>query len=156
MKSSRLSRKSPIQVALLSMGTKGPISIIEARKMLEHHFRDHEWIPHRGVIYPALKKLHEDGLIIITDSHGLKSYHTTPKGLTELLRLIDYSISRLDNDAEFILLTISQFIEMDPDSAQELLEQLLASLNQLIEKVEHLKIQASQARQEWVDIKLED
>ncbi len=151
-----LSRKSPIQIALLSLGARGPISVTEVRQILENHFKEHEWVPHRGVIYPALRKLHEQGLIVISDQHGLKQYYTSPRGLTELVRLTKQFLVRLDQQVEFVLLTIENFIDMDPSTALEILERFQGGLTRFLERIKGLKEKASNAEQEWIDIKLED
>lgn len=149
-------RKSPIQIALLSIGARGPIPVTEARKRLEQHFKDQDWIPHRGVIYPALKRLHQHGLIVLSERYGLKQFHTSQQGLSELLRITNHFLTRLDNQVELILLSIENFLDMDPMNAKNILAQLQEQLTRYLEQVTSLKEKATTAEAEWIDIKLED
>lgn len=72
-------RISPPQFLMLVMLRKGPMYGYEVLKVLREEFQGF-WEPQTGAIYPALKRLEEQKLILSEVRDGKEYYSLTPEG----------------------------------------------------------------------------
>jgi DNA-binding PadR family transcriptional regulator len=83
-------RISPPQFLMMVILRKGPMYGYEVLKALREEFQGF-WDPQTGAIYPALKRLEEQGLIFSEVKDGKEYYSHTPEGnewMLENLKLI--------------------------------------------------------------------
>lgn len=71
--------KGGFRMLLLRALTDRPMYGYEVIKVLEDRFQGF-YRPSAGAVYPALRSLQREGLIVVRGSERRKVYHTTPKG----------------------------------------------------------------------------
>jgi DNA-binding PadR family transcriptional regulator len=90
-------RISPPQFLMLVILRKGPMYGYEVLKVLRDEFHGF-WVPQTGAIYPALKRLEEQKLILSETKEGKEYYSLTPEGKEWMLE----SLKSISQEAQFM------------------------------------------------------
>jgi DNA-binding PadR family transcriptional regulator len=90
-------RISPPQFLMLVILRKGPMYGYEVLKVLREEFQGF-WVPQTGAIYPALKRLEEQGLILSDLRDGKDYYSLTPEGREWMLE----NLKSISQEAQFM------------------------------------------------------
>lgn len=90
-------RISPPQFLMLVILRKGPMYGYEVLKVLREEFHGF-WEPQTGAIYPALKRLEEQKLILSETKEGKEYYSLTPEGNEWMLE----SLRSISQEAQFM------------------------------------------------------
>jgi len=90
-------RISPPQFLMMVILRKGPMYGYEVLKVLREEFQGF-WVPQTGAIYPALKRLEEQRLIISDTKDGKEYYSLTPEGKEWMLE----SLKSISQEAQFM------------------------------------------------------
>jgi DNA-binding PadR family transcriptional regulator len=81
-------RISPSQYMMMVMLRNGPMYGYEIIKSIRDEFRG-LWGPQTGAVYPALKRLEEQGLLNVTNRDGKDYYDLSPEGETWMWEIMD-------------------------------------------------------------------
>ena len=114
-------RISPPQFLMLVMLRKGPMYGYEVLKVLREEFQGF-WEPQTGAIYPALKRLEEQKLILSEVRDGKEYYSLTPEGkewMRENLKSISQEVQFMGRYFSFLGKAAAETIQDQSVETQE-------------------------------------
>lgn len=79
-----------LKLIILKLLSKGPRHGYALMKDIER-YTEKEWEPSPGSIYPALKELEKEGLIVASTSGRRRLYEITPEGASVLKGAIEHA-----------------------------------------------------------------
>ena len=125
-----------LKYLILNMASSEEITGVDVIERVDQR-TEGRWVPSPGVIYPALRKLYEEGYLEMREENNKKYYKATEKGKEivkdtifpwnqrkEEINSIDTILERMEDYAQFIIDNSSKLNDTEKDRIKKINSQL--------------------------------
>ncbi len=122
-----------LKYAMLSIALEKEVTGADMANIIGEKTNGH-WVPSPGIIYPALRRLYEEGYFDMREENGKKYYKTTEKGRSLINEISGFT--DMDNSVESALSAMENYVQFLLDRKDEINDAQSIRIKELIKQLE--------------------